>query len=157
MLRSLSARVAAPWPERLLGLAPHLRLSPGTPPGACTSWVPGPFGRGPGHAASAAGVSQGGEHLSGLRDAARNYGDGCRSPGPPLGRLAHRRCRLALTPGRPSQNGAPTPCRETAQGVPRRGGLAGTRRARRVWRGVSGRPGGPGVIRAVNMSSSIRY
>jgi len=29
-----------------------------------------------------------------------------RSPGPPLGRLAPRRCRLALTPGRPPQNGA---------------------------------------------------
>jgi hypothetical protein len=50
----------------------------------------------------------------------------CRFPGPPLGRLAPRRGRLALTPGRPPQNGGPTRCRDTAQRVPRRG------RARRV-------------------------
>lgn len=59
-----------------------------------------------------------------LSGADRNYGDVCRSPGPPLGRLAPRRCRLALTPGRPPENG---------------GLRAGDGLAR--GRGVSGRPG----------------
>ena len=40
-----------------------------------------------------------------LSAADRNYGDVCRSPGPPLRRLAPRRCRLALTPGPPPQTG----------------------------------------------------
>jgi len=76
-----------------------------------------------------------------------------RTPGPPLGRLAPptlragTRCRLARTPGRPPQTGGPTPCRETAQGVPAGTGLAGYTRAAWVWRGVSDRSGGPGSSR----------
>jgi len=53
-----------------------------------------------------------------------------RTTGPPLGRLAPRRCRLALTPGRPPQTG---------------GLRAGDGLAR--GRGVSGRPGGPRTLR----------
>src|SRR5512137_2032147 len=54
------------------------------------------------------------------------------APGPPLGRLAPRRCRLALTPGRPPQNG---------------GLRAGDGLAR--GRSVSGRPGGPEPLRPI--------
>jgi len=52
-----------------------------------------------------------------------------RAPRPPLGRLAPRRCRLALSPGRPPQTG---------------GLRAGDGLAR--GRGVSGRPGIPGSL-----------
>jgi hypothetical protein len=80
--------------------------------------------------------------------------DRSRPPGPPLGRLALRRCRLALTPGRPPQNGGPTPCRETAQGVPRRGRGAGYPCGAWVWRGVSGRPGRPGYVTVTTASTT---
>ena len=76
-----------------------------------------------------------------------------RSPRPPLGRLApsptlraSTRGRLALTPGRPSQNG----------GLRAGDGLAGYPCAAWVWRGVSGRPGGPGSLRAMYTSSNLR-
>ena len=75
-----------------------------------------------------------------LSAAGRNYGDVSSSPRPPLGRLAPRRCRLALTPGRPPQNG---------------GLRAGDGLAR--GRGVSSRPGGPGLIRSMNTSSNLRH
>ena len=62
-----------------------------------------------------------------------------RSPGPPLGRLAPRRCRLALTPGRPPQNGALRAGDGLARG-----------------RGDSGRPGGPGPLLLMYTSSNLR-
>ena len=59
-----------------------------------------------------------------------------RSPGPPLGRLVPRRCRLALTPG------------WSARGADLRAGDGLAR-----GRGVSGRPGRPGRIRPTYTSS----
>jgi hypothetical protein len=88
--------------------------------------------------------------LRALSAAGGNYGDASRSPGPPLGRLTPRRCRLALTPGQPPQNGAPTPCSDTAQGVPAGTKLAGYPCGAWVWRGVSGRPGAPAFVRPTN-------
>src|SRR5512139_3728787 len=86
-----------------------------------------------------------------------------RAPGPRLGRLAPApalwagtRGRLALTPGRPPQTGGPTPCRETAQGVAAGTGLAGYPCEAWVWRGVSGRPGGPGSLWLMYPSSYLR-
>jgi hypothetical protein len=69
-----------------------------------------------------------------------------RSPGPALERRAPRRCRLALTPGRPPQTG----------GLRAGDGLAGYPCAAWVWRGVSDRPGGPGSLRLTYTSPNLR-
>ena len=76
-----------------------------------------------------------------------------RAPGPPLGRLAPAptlragtRRRLALTPGRPPQTG----------GLRAGDALAGYPCAAWVWRGVSGRPGGPGSLRLMYPLSYLR-
>ena len=68
-----------------------------------------------------------------------------RSPGPPLGRLTPRRCRLALTPGRSAQRA----------NLRAGDGLAGYPSPGWVWRGGSGRPGGPGFVRPTYTSSYL--
>ena len=85
-------------------------------------------------------MASAGSRIARLSGAGRKYGDVSRSPGPPLGHLAPGRCRLALTPGRPPQNG----------GLRTEDGLA-------RGRGVSGRPGGPGPIQPMNTSSSLGH